>query len=41
MAVTSQLTKKMARGMKRARVDRATAKANETRVVATTVAAMT
>jgi hypothetical protein len=35
-----QLTKKMVRVMKRARVDRATVTAKETRVTATTVVAM-
>jgi hypothetical protein len=40
MTVMRQLTMKMARAMKRARVDRARAIAKETRVMATMVAAM-
>jgi hypothetical protein len=40
MAVTRRLKKKMARAMKRARVDRETVTAKETRVMATTVVAM-
>ncbi len=39
-AVTRPLTKKMARAMNKARVDWATATANKTRVMATTVAEM-
>jgi hypothetical protein len=40
MAVMRQSTKKMARAMKRARVDRGMVRAKETRVTATTVAVM-
>ncbi len=40
MAVMRQSTKKTARAMKRARVDRGMVTAKETRVTATTVAAM-